>query len=59
MPDCSIFYKNGKLLPWDELPYWYVQFLASSPPDKETEKLARQEMNRRGYRNYIRDFEGV
>jgi hypothetical protein len=46
--DCSTFYQDGKLLPWDELPTWFVQFLASSPPDEETEREAKEEMKRRG-----------
>lgn len=47
MVDCSIFYKNGKLLPWSELPIWYIQFLCSSPPDKETEIAAKRELKKR------------
>jgi len=47
MPDCSKFYVDGKLLPWDELPCWYVQFLASSPPDEDTKIAAQKELSRR------------
>ena len=46
--DCSVFYKDGKLLPWEKLPYWYVQFLATSPPDKTTKIKAQKELIRRG-----------
>ena len=47
--DCSQFYKNGKLKPFPELPTWYVQFLATSPPSQFTEKEAKEELKRRGY----------
>jgi hypothetical protein len=47
--DCNIFYKNGKLLPWDYIPTWYVQFLATSPPDNKTKKKALSELKERGY----------
>jgi len=46
--DCSIFYRDGKLVSVDLLPTWYVQFLASSPPDEKTGKMAKKEMRARG-----------
>jgi protoporphyrinogen oxidase len=48
--DCSKFYKDGKLLPWPDLPIWYIQFLWSSPPDKETQEAAMEEWVRRGFK---------
>jgi hypothetical protein len=52
--DCSVFYdKDGNLLPWEDIPSWYVQFLASSPPDKETEQYAKLELKRRGWKNWM------
>ena len=47
MTDCSIFYENGKLLPMCVLPTWYVQFLSSSPPNKETRLEAKKELKNR------------
>lgn len=45
--DCSRFYKNNKLIPWCDIPSWYVQFLATSPPNQETEMAAKDEMKKR------------
>ena len=54
--DGNRFYRNGKLLPWDELPTWYVQFLSSSPPDKETKLAAKKELEGRNEKFEFTDY---
>jgi len=48
MRDCSKYYVKGKLIPIEDIPYWYVQFLATSPPDEKTKIEAQKELKRRG-----------
>ena len=48
MTDCSEYYVKGKLISMEDIPYWYIQFLATSPPDENTKIKAERELIRRG-----------